>query len=336
MSLSERMTRQYFIDRLCTCVILATLLSSACASEEPATAASNAGDRGATGLDNPTGLAGSGSNSADEVPGSGPPPAVGSSSEVCDGVDNDSNGIIDDVDAEGDGVCDCLNIATIGQIGPWSNGGNVFKNWLDARSPQRAVELGDQVLTDELLSKLQVIVVLYAATFEVNGNNNQAVPAHHAFSDAEVAAFQRWVERGGGVMTTTGYTSDEARENMNVNRLLAPFGIGYSDTKLDVDGYIRNWSSHPLSSGVMNINTMNGVEPTTTTGVTVARDQANHVALQASEAKLGHVVVWGDEWITYDSQWTMVQDQQVERLWLNIFKWLSPAKVCQVPIKGPQ
>ena len=61
----------------------------------------------------------------------------GASREVCDGKDNDGNGITDDVDAQGDGVCDCLNIATIGEIGPWSNGGNVFKEWLNARSPLR-------------------------------------------------------------------------------------------------------------------------------------------------------------------------------------------------------
>ena len=46
----------------------------------------------------------------------------GARAEVCDGVDNDGDGIIDNVDKEKDGVCDCLNIATIGAIGPCSNG----------------------------------------------------------------------------------------------------------------------------------------------------------------------------------------------------------------------
>jgi hypothetical protein len=46
----------------------------------------------------------------------------------------------------------------------------------------------------------------------------------------------------------------------------------------------------------------------------------------------GHIVVWGDEWITYDSEWVDVQDQQVELFWLNILKWLTPAKQCQVAI----
>jgi hypothetical protein len=42
--------------------------------------------------------------------------------------------------------------------------------------------------------------------------------------------------------------------------------------------------------------------------------------------------VWGDEWITYDSEWQDVEDQQVELFWLNILKWLSPPMTCQVPI----
>ena len=47
-----------------------------------------------------------------------------------------------------------------------------------------------------------------------------------------------------------------------------------------------------------------------------------------------HVIVFGDEWITYDSEWSQDQhpEYQVEQFWLNIFKWLSPSDECQVPI----
>jgi hypothetical protein len=44
------------------------------------------------------------------------------------------------------------------------------------------------------------------------------------------------------------------------------------------------------------------------------------------------VVVWDDEWLTYDSEWTDLEDQQVELFWLNILSWLSPPEACQVPI----
>jgi hypothetical protein len=42
--------------------------------------------------------------------------------------------------------------------------------------------------------------------------------------------------------------------------------------------------------------------------------------------------MWADEWITYDSDWESSTSWQIERLWLNLFKWLSPPKTCQVPI----
>jgi hypothetical protein len=87
-----------------------------------------------------------------------------------------------------------------------------------------------------------------------------------------------------------------------------------------------------LTDGVSRIHTDIGVEPDGPNGLTLARDQNMHVALQVSQGDdaNGHIVVWGDEWITYDSEWEA--DDQVERFWLNILKWTSPSKVCQVPI----
>lgn len=86
------------------------------------------------------GLGGSDSN-----PG---PPKGDGTPELCDGIDNDGDGGIDNVDVGGDGICDCLNIGTIGRIGPWSSGGDIFKDWLDTRSPIPAVEIANQELTD--------------------------------------------------------------------------------------------------------------------------------------------------------------------------------------------
>jgi hypothetical protein len=250
--------------------------------------------------------------------------------ETCDGIDNDGNGIVDDVDAGGDGVCDCLNIATLGHIGPWSSGGNIFATWLNARSPQGAVSLGDQVITPELLAPFQIVVSLHVATEAINGNGRM-VPANHPYSDTEVAAFQGWVQAGGGVMTTIGYAGNEAAEVVNVNRLLASVGMGYSTTRLGLDDFVQQWDPHPVTEGVRNINTDNGVEPEGS-GMTVAHGTNNQVALQVIQAGGGRVVVWGDEWITYDSEWEDVRDQQVELFWLNILKWLSPPNECQVPI----
>lgn len=249
--------------------------------------------------------------------------------ELCDGIDNDSNGIIDDVDAGHDGVCDCLNIATIGHIGPWSNGGDIFASWLNARSPIGAVALADDELTAERLKKFQIVVVLHAGTNEID--HNGVTPAHHAFSDAEASVFEAWVRGGGGVMTTIGYTGDEAKELENVNVLLAKLGMGYSPSKRDLSGNVSDWIAHPVTDGISNIFTDNGVEPDGPMGMTLAHG-GDKVALQVTQAGDGRVAVWGDEWITYDSEWADVKGQQVEHFWLNLLKWLSPPTECQVEI----
>lgn len=251
--------------------------------------------------------------------------------ELCDGIDNDENGIIDDVDAGHDGVCDCLNIATIGHIGPWSNGGNVFASWLNARSPLGAVALEDQELTADTLKKFQIVVVLHAATMGVESNGVSA-PALHDFSEAEATAFDTWVRGGGGVMTTIGYSGDEANEVVNVNKLLAKLGMGYSATNLDLNGNVTSWETHPVTDGISNIFTNNGVEPDGPQGMTIAHGEGDRVALQVTQADDGRVAVWGDEWITYDSEWADTKGQQVEHFWLNLLKWLSPPHECQVPI----
>jgi len=188
------------------------------------------------------------------------------------------------------------------------------------------------VLTAELLAPLQVIVVLHASTIAaVNEGAGRMAPAHHAFSAAEASAFGAWVQAGGGVMTTIGYNGDEAAEVVNVNLLLGSVGMGYSTTNLDLTDDVEAWVEHPVTMGVSTIFTDNGVEPSGG-GTVVARGNDNRVALEVMQAGGGRVVVWGDEWITYDSEWADVQGQQVELFWLNILKWLSPPLTCQVPI----
>lgn len=241
----------------------------------------------------------------------------GPSAEVCDGIDNDGNGIADDVDVGLDGVCDCLSIATLGLAGEWGEG-NVFAAWLDARSDTGATDLGDAVLTNALLAPFQVIVVQ-----DIRGRT---------YSGAEVDALEAWVQAGGGLMTLIGYGDPD--ERTNVNRLLEPSGIQYDSAQIlhgqPLSLPITMWETHPVSDMITQVGIDNGYE--VTGGGTVLAREMGYDVLRVTTLGSGHVLVWGDEWITYDSEWEGRPEFQVERFWLNAIKWLTPAAECQVPI----
>ncbi|WP_437672010.1 hypothetical protein [Sorangium sp. So ce131] len=256
---------------------------------------------------------GGGDSTASGLPGAG---------ERCDGVDNDGNGIIDDVDAGQDGVCDCIRIATLGEPGEWGQG-DVFDAWLDERSTNGAVDLNDAELTPEELSKHQVIIIQ-----DVSGIGR-------SYSPSEVEALAAWIEDGGGLMTLIGYGDPDEREN--VNTLLEPLGVGYDREQILARGQggstipITEWSgSHPVLAGIERVGVDNGY-PVIGEGTTLATGDG-HDVLKALESGKGRVLVWGDEWITYNSEWVDHPDYQVERFWLNAIKWMTPANECQVAI----
>jgi hypothetical protein len=245
--------------------------------------------------------------------------------ELCDRNDNDDNGIVDDADVEGDGVCDCLKIASIGRPGAFGRGDLQFRTWPNAMAQHHVVSLDDAELTGELLASYDVLIVLNVSTVpSVEGEK-----LHHLFSDSEVDAFESWIRAGGGAFTTAGYSGEIAAEVANVNKLLARFELAYSPTKYGLDGIITRWTDHPVTEGVQRVYAEVGAEPDGPSALTLAIDSTEHVAMQAPKEDPAKILVWGDEWITYASQWQAEADQQVERFWVNALTWLSRETSCQ-------
>ncbi len=255
--------------------------------------------------------------------------------ETCDGLDNDLNGVIDDVDLAKDGVCDCLKIATLGYKGQFGTG-DVFNNWLNGKSLAGAVSLDRQTLTESLLAPFQVLVVqdIRAGTA---GQFGVGKGIGRSYSPAEVQALRAWVNNGGGIMTLIGYSSSS--EVVNVNSLLQPYGINYGTTPIlpasnGSTTPVTHWAVHPLTENILKIGSDNGYEVQGEGGIVIGYEPTpgNHDAARATTLGKGHVFVWCDEWITYDSEWTAHADYQVERFWLNSLKWLTPIDQCQVAL----
>lgn len=247
---------------------------------------------------------------------------------MCNGIDDDNDGVIDDVDVGMDGVCDCLTVATIGAPGG-AGQGNVFNSWLDARSAAGSVDLNTMPLTPALLAPFQVLVVQ-----NVEGR---------VFSADEIQAVQDWVRAGGGLMTLIGYSG--ANEADSVNTLLSGFGVSYGTADvmqatctptpipfvcgMRLSKAVVEWQTHPISTGVTQVGMDNG-KPVLGNGTIVATGEGNTLAM-AVEADAGKVFVWGDEWITFDSDWSGRPEFQLELFWTNALKWLTPVTECQVP-----
>lgn len=324
-------------SRAILAALIAVGLASGCVTGEgtggpkdvsPDTAVGTGGSSGVGG-----GVSGAGNGTGTDT-GAGGSTGSGASSEACDGLDNDGDGTIDNVDVGGDGVCDCLRIATLGFPGQWGQG-DVFTDWLHGKSLQGVEALEGAELTAERLASYQVIIVQDVR----EGSPGQAGKGQgigRAYSAAEVEALHQWVRGGGGLATLTGYA--DSSEITNVNALLAPFGVSYGAGSILFGGGgatapVTHWATHPLTDGVTRVGADNGY-PVLGAGTVIAYEPnpgSSDVA-RAVEEELGHVYVWGDEWVTYNSEWTGHPDYQVSRFWLNALKWLTRSDRCQVAL----
>ena len=261
----------------------------------------------------------------------------------------------------GDGcTCAPLSVAVLGKPGKWGanpagDPDTALQDWLNSSSAgtARADNFTNRVtLTPDFLATYNVIIL-------ASLSDDSKIGPWWTYSADEIAAFQTWIENGGGVISLTGYSSNN--EMAPDNQLIGFSGITYNND--EVWGTCTDWAicnctgsltlsdwirTDPvianLSTGVTLVGYQNGHSINAPADGHVAATMAGTNALVGKLVGNGRVLAYGDEWITYTSQWTgagdpsatnlscqgeLPQDKyQIAQFWYNMIHWSQPAASC--------
>lgn len=256
-------------------------------------------------------------------------------------------------------VCVCIKLASWGALGAYGAEGGTGEGldaivaWLNENSTGQADYFATKpAITAESLGAYDVVLV-------------QDISTWAPFTPDEKAAFEAWVRAGGGVISLNGYSANN-NEMSNVNDLLGFSGLSYvpaSDTanetqratKLGVceDCYgasvpQEGWTTHPIGLNMKQVGAFHG---RAVMGGTPVAQEFGAVLGATAEMDLGHVFMFHDEWVTYNSQWTgaglptdcsdqqysangqcltehPLQQYSIPQFWYNSIKWVSGDPAC--------
>lgn len=257
---------------------------------------------------------------------------------------------------DGSGGDECVRIGMLGRLPsygavPGMDDTAALQQWLNARSSAVVTTFtADTPLTDAFLAEYDVLIL--QALEEREGG------PYWSFSADEVAAFERWVRAGGGVVTLTGYGANPA-EVTPTNQLLAFTGMAYGSDDIlaqcpDNDCCcasnsvpLTGWNAtHPIAANMRAVGAFHGRSVMAAGGDIVAAGATTYGATKTFDD--GRVFMFADEWVTYTSQWdgtgaeTCATDPahnlcvgrtadvyyQVPQFWYNALRWASGEVGC--------
>jgi len=332
------------------------VLASACsASDEKKAIGSSSGAGGGTGVP----PAGSGGNGGALVVDTTP-------TELLDG------GRPPRCDAAGN--CTCIAIGSLGKVARYGSPENqdstdAFVQWMNTKSTAEVSLLTERTtITAELLANYDVLILQHLT-------DNRDQPAW-TYTQAEIDAVSTWLNAGGAIIALTGYYSNNSYEIAPANQLLSPSGISYNgDDVLGGDACtttcpanpsspccycwgnsipVTGWEpAHPVSNALSQVPALRARTINAPADAQVVATEAGLVLAVAKQVGSGRVFVFGDEWVTYTSQWTGTGQAQGEaseynpcydwdaqqyrtaatvfnlpQFWYNVIKWASPLSTC--------
>jgi hypothetical protein len=215
-------------------------------------------------------------------------------------------------------------------------------------------------LTDSLLNQYDVVIL--QALQDQTGTART-----WTYQASDIAALEKWVRAGGGIIAMSGYGLNSAEVNP-LNQLLSFSGISYgtadtfarcpdtlcscTDDSIPFDNWQTTYADNPaITHDLKKVGIYHG-RPVNCTGsdcqvfATDPSAGGSNVGV-AQVVGNGRILAWGDEWVTYTSQWGLTPTQwdnatthpecanhsatsiySVPQFWNNVFKWDAPAASC--------
>jgi hypothetical protein len=265
------------------------------------------------------------------------------------------------------GNCSCLAILSLGQPGQTgsatgNNGDtNAFQTYMNTNTNATMTILkAFTPLTDSLLSQYDVVIL--QALQDQTGTSQT-----WTYAASDVAALEKWVRGGGAVIAMSGYGLNAAEVNP-ANQLLSFSGISFgtantfarcpntlcscTDNSIPFNNWLTNYADNPaITHDLKEIGIYYG-RPVNCSGsnceIFATDPSAGGSSVGVAQViDKGRILAWGDEWVTYTSQWGLTPTQwddatanpqcvgktaqssySVPQFWNNVFKWVAPAVTC--------
>jgi len=218
----------------------------------------------------------------------------------------------------------CITLVSLGapaskSYGTGNDSTTEFESWLTNTSNAAVTFVNAKVaLTADFLNQYDVVLL-------------QDLRAWGTFTPDEIATFQAWIEGGGGVIALSGYFSDGSAEIVPTNQLLAGTGLSLMPTevpgqtcdvssstlcpnsKASASAKCYCWANSlpitqftpgtPFAANVAAVGSFRGRQVNPGDPANVVANYLGSPVAAYKPVGTGKVFVFGDEWITYTSQW---------------------------------